>query len=87
MIVEQEDRMARRMSDREGVGVETGFVDDAGVPFGGNLGDGCRAFPSPRDVGGLSTRTTREGVVKTVPFAAVSERRYESSATTASAAV
>ena len=52
MIVEQEDMMARRMSDREGVGVETGFVDDAGVPFG-NLGDGCRAFPPPRDVGGL----------------------------------
>lgn len=57
MIVEQEDRMARRMSDREGVGVgvgvETGFVGDAGVPFGGNLVDGCRAFPPPRDVGGL----------------------------------
>ena len=87
MIVEQEDRMTLRMSDREGVDGETGFVVIGGVPFV-NLVDGSRAFPPTRDGDDddvvLRTRATREGAVKTAPFTTVSERRYESSEMTAS---
>jgi len=87
MIVEQEDRMTLRMSDREGVDGETGFVVVGGVPFV-NLVDESRAFPPTRDDDDddvvLRTRATREGAVKTAPFTTVSERRYESSAMTAS---
>ena len=81
--------MTLRMSDREGVDGETGFVVGGGVPFV-NLVDGSRAFPPTRDDDDddddvvLRTRATREGAVKTAPFTTVSERRYESSEMTAS---